>query len=275
MNAPLQDHYTTGTLLSAIEAGLRALGLSPENVSADDLAPADEFHIGGREATVAFFEGMTIAPADRLLDIGCGLGGPARYVARTYGCRVAGVDRTAEFVETGRELNRWVGLEDRVELAHGDATDTPFEEASFDGAYMLHVGMNIPDKQALFREAFRLLKPGAWFDVYEICRTGEGELALPLPWASTPAISHVVDLEAYERAMGDAGFGVRSTENRLAFALTFFERMLQRAREAGPPPLGLQTHMGPEMATKFQHLIQGLKDGVVAPFTMRAVKPAR
>ena len=100
------------------------------------------------------------APTDDLLDIGSGLGGPARYFAQRFGCRVTGIDLTAEFCEVARELTRLLELEDRVTIEHGNALAMPFADARFDGAYSMNVSMNIKDKDRLYREVARVLKPG-------------------------------------------------------------------------------------------------------------------
>jgi SAM-dependent methyltransferase len=142
----VSKHYFHGDLLAAIQRALDVLGRSPANITIDDLAPIDEFHIGGRQASEDFLGQLGLAPGMHVLEIGCGLGGAARLVASRYECRVAGIDLTPEYVETAKALCAWVGLQDRIVLQEGSALSLPFEDAAFDAAYMLHVGMNIPDK---------------------------------------------------------------------------------------------------------------------------------
>ena len=136
------DHYLHGDLLAAIEGSLGKLGKTVDEVTINDLAPVDEFHIGGKLATEHLMDQLNFSPQDDILDVGCGLGGAARYVASNYGTRVTGIDLSREYVETGKALCAWVKLGDRVTLEHGSATAMPFREASFSGGYMLHVGMN-------------------------------------------------------------------------------------------------------------------------------------
>ena len=121
------------------------------------------------------------------------MGGGARYAAARFGCRVSGIDLTPEFVETGSVLCQWVGLDGQVSLKQGSALDMPFEKASFDAAFMMHVGMNIPEKEALFSEVARVLKPGAIFGVYDVMKTGEGNFVFPVPWAETQQTSGAGD----------------------------------------------------------------------------------
>ena len=182
----IEAHYTRGHLIRAITEGLAGLGRTPQSVTPDELSPVDEFHVGGRQATEELMQQLHLAKDVRVLDVGSGLGGPARFVASRYGSRVTGIDLTAEYVETARTLTEWTGLGERLSFHHGSALDTPFADAEFDSAYMLHVGMNIPDKKALFREVSRVLKAGGLFAVYDVMKTGDAPLAFPVPWASTP-----------------------------------------------------------------------------------------
>ena len=158
------NHYTRGDLLSAIRAGVEKLGKTPETVTIEDLAPVDEFHIGGRMATRSFLDQIGIRPEDHVLDVGCGIGGASRFAARTYGCQVTGMDLTEEYVETGNTLCSWLGLENRVKLSQGNALAMNLPDATVDKAFMLHVGMNIPDKASLARWGLRDLRHhGSWW----------------------------------------------------------------------------------------------------------------
>ena len=142
----VSHHYTRGNLVAAIRGGVEALGKTINSITIDDLAPVDEYHIGGRQASEDFLGQLDLTPEKQLLDVGCGLGGAARFVASRYGCQVTGVDLTPEFIETGKVVCGWVGLDNRVFLHLGSALAMPFADHVFDCAYMLHVGMNIVDK---------------------------------------------------------------------------------------------------------------------------------
>lgn len=155
----------------------------------------------------------------RLLDLGSGIGGPARYFAGHRGCRVTGVDLSAEFCDTAKELSSRTGLGDRTEYHQGSAASLPFPDATFDGAYMLHVGMNIPAKASVFREVARVLKPGAVFGIFDIMREAAGDLNFPLPWASGPQTSFVETAGTYTELLRAAGFAIRKQRSRGAFAL--------------------------------------------------------
>jgi SAM-dependent methyltransferase len=269
----IESHYARGDLLQAISTGIERLGRTPETVSIEDLAPVDEFHIGGSLATRSFLDQVSITPGDHVLDIGCGLGGSSRFAARAYGCRVTGVDLTDAYVEAGRVLSSWVGLKDRVSLVQGNALAMDFSANTFDKAFMLHVGMNIPDKLLLAEEAWRVLKPGGVFGIYDVMRVGSEDLLFPVPWATVPETSSVAAPGDYKSALVSAGFELVNERNRRDFALGFFERLrADAAADEGPPPLGLHLLMGKNASTKVQNMIENISQGRVAPVELIAAK---
>ncbi len=273
VQADVSDHYTHGDLLEAIRAGLASLGKAPDTVTADDLAPVDEFHIGGRQASKDFLDQLGFTPDMHILDVGCGLGGAARFAALRYGSRITGIDLTPEYVATGNSLSEWVGLRPRVSLHEGNALAMPFDDGTFDGAYMLHAGMNIADKDRLAAEVSRVLKPGSLFGIYDIMRTGRGELAYPVPWASSAGLSQAAEPKCYKSALQAAGFEIASERNRSDFALNFFEELRARSSAAGgPPPLGLHLLMGKTTPEKVKNMIANVSDGLIAPVELIARK---
>lgn len=160
-NQSVSGHYQHGDLLNAIQGAIAKLGKTIENITIDDLASVDEFHIGGRQATANFLSQLNFSAQDHLLDVGCGLGGTGRYVAQKYKSRVTGIDLTEEYIETGKTLSSWLKLEQQINLQLGNALCLPFPDQSFDGGYMMHVGMNIDQKEQLFAEIQRVLRPGS------------------------------------------------------------------------------------------------------------------
>jgi ubiquinone/menaquinone biosynthesis C-methylase UbiE len=266
------QHYTHGGLLDAIRAGVAALGKTTDKINVDDLAPVDEFHIGGRKASVEFFGQLDFSATHHVLDVGCGLGGPARFAATRYGCRVTGIDLTPEYVETGKVLCQWTSLDDLVSLHQGSALSMPFLDRAFDGAYMMHVGMNISDKAKLCSEVHRTLQSGSLFGIYDIMQIGDGDLTYPVPWATTADTSVVSSAEQYKSALRDAGFAVVVERNRRGFALAFFEELRARTAASGPPPLGLQVLMGASAPVKIQNMIANIAAGRIAPVEVIARK---
>lgn len=259
-------HYTHGSLERAVLDALIASGRDTDRLAPPDLAPVDEFHIGGRQATIDFADQLEVRPGLHLLDIGCGLGGASRYFAHERGCQVTGIDLTEEYVRVAESLARRVGLEDRVTYRQGSALDLPFAPETFDGAYMLHVGMNIRDKRSLLAEVRRVLKPGGIFGIYDVMREGEGDLSFPVPWASSPDTSFVESAADYRRLLKDAGFSVEKERSRRDFAIDFFRQLRAlTAQSGGPPPLGLHILMGAASPQKVANMMDNLERGLIAP----------
>ena len=229
-------HYTSGDLLARLEARLREDGVDPARPGADALAPYDHFHGRGLEATEDMAAQLRITAGDHILDVGSGLGGPARYLARRFGCRVSGIDLTDEFCAVARHLTALLGLDERVSITEGDALAMPYDDAAFDGAYSMNVSMNIADKRALYREIHRVLKPGAWLMLSEAAQGPGGAPDYPTPWARTAASSFLAT-EAETRASLEAcGFAIESLRETTEAALAYGARS-RRLVEAGGKPL--------------------------------------
>lgn len=272
-NKTVLDNYLHGNLLNAIEAALPTLGKTTENVTIEDLAPVDEFHIGSRLATDNLIGQLNFTETSHVLDVGCGLGGAARYLASNYKSQVTGIDLTPEYIETGKVLSTWLNLDKNVTLHQGSALSMPFENNMFDGGYMLHVGMNIDDKASLFSEIYRVLKPGASFGVYDIMRQKDGELTYPVPWATESSTSKLSTPAEYIKALSDAGFDVSEENNRRDFALEFFKQLrVKTEANGGPLPLGLHILMQKSTAGKIKNMIDNIANGYIAPVEIIATK---
>lgn len=267
--AQVSEHYSTGEVLPKIEAALIQLGIDPDQLSAESLKPVDEFHTGGLAATEALISQVTIPPGAHLLDIGSGLGGTARYLAGHHDCRVTGVDLTEEYVEVAGELGRRTGTTDRTDFHVGSATDLPFKDGSFDGAVMFHVGMNIADKHALFREVSRVLKPDAFFALFDVMRgTNHDALDFPLPWSAKPETSFVEEPGSYKKAAEQAGFALETERDRSQFALEYFAAVFAAIQDKGAPPLGIHLLMGETASQKLQNYVANVENGRAAPTEM-------
>jgi ubiquinone/menaquinone biosynthesis C-methylase UbiE len=269
----VSEHYAHGKLLGAIQASVTKLGKTIDTITIQDLAAVDEFHIGGRLATDNLLDQLNFSEQDHILDVGCGLGGVSRFVANKCNNRVTGIDLTQEYIDVGKVLCAWVGLEKQVSLHQGSALSMPFENATFDGALMLHVGMNIEDKARLFSEVYRLLRPGSLFAVYDVMRVNDGELTYPVPWATENSTCWISTPGQYEQALTNAGFKVSSENNRRDFALDLFEKMRAKKETIkGPPPLGLHTLMQGNTAAMVKNMIKSIAVGLIAPFEFIAIK---
>jgi ubiquinone/menaquinone biosynthesis C-methylase UbiE len=261
-------HYAHGSLEQAILEALAAAGKDVDRLSPADLAPVDEFHVGGRPATVAFAGQLGVHRGMRLLDVGCGLGGAARYFAHEHGCHVTGIDLSGEYVTVANALAARVGLGAMVSCQQGSALALPFTPGSFDAAYLLHVGMNIENKSGLFAQIRRVLAPSGILGIYDVMRLGAGELSYPVPWAGGPEASFVADAATYRRLLEAAGFEVLKERNRRDFALEIFRQMRARSASGRPAPLGLHIVMGDNAAQKIANMMNDIDCGLVAPTEM-------
>jgi len=273
MKNSVAAHYTHGQLLDRIVSGVEAIGKTAATVTVDELAPVDEFHIGGRQASEDFISQLELSADDHTLDVGCGIGGTCRFVASRFGCRVTGIDLTPEFVSTGQSLCDWVGLSGQVELHQGDASAMPFTDQSFDAAFMLHVGMNIANKAGLFAEVYRLIKPGGFFGVYDVMQTSDEPLSYPVPWSSVAGTSALATRAQYTEALELAGFGVLKIRDRREFAAEFFAETRRRMDQAGgAPPLGVHIAMGESATVKISNMVENIAAGRISPVEIIAIK---
>ncbi|MDA1356905.1 MAG: class I SAM-dependent methyltransferase [Proteobacteria bacterium] len=185
------QHYGADDLLARIDAGLKSSGVDPARLTLEDLAPVDEFHIGGRKATQHAVSRMSLSASDHLLDVGCGLGGAVRYISAAIGCRATGIDLTPEFIDVARNLTARLGLSAPPEFETASALAMPFEDQTFDAAITFHVAMNIPDRAGLYTEIARVLRPGATFCIYDVIKLGPAisPIRRPGPSRRKPAMS--------------------------------------------------------------------------------------
>ena len=270
-NTEIIEHYQGSNLYESIVDGLRKAGLNMDNLSPENLSAADEFHIGGTEATDFVCDKVGDFAGQKLLDVGCGIGGPARFISNRMGCEVVGVDLTPDFVRTGNLLTGLVSMTNAVTLMEGNAAELSFPPSSFDAAYMMHVGMNISDKRGTFKEVNRVLKDRGLFVIYDVMCLKEQQLTYPLPWASNKEGSAVDAPETYQSILEAEGFAVTEIDVKRDFAVGFFENMMKKM-EGGPPPLGLHLVMGSNTAVKVQNVHRQIVDGLLAPVLMVAKK---
>jgi len=264
------SYYTRGRLEDTILQALSRAGKDLANLTHGDLAALDEFHVGGREATQELAAQMELRPGIHLLDVGSGIGGPARYFAAEQGCRVTGVDLTEEFVFVSRSLTRRTKLDHAVEFLQGSALALPFETGSFERAYTIHAGMNIADKLGLCREVRRVLRAEGLFAIFDLMRTAQGPIHYPVPWALTEETSFAAYVNDYRDTLTAAGFHVTRERHRGDFALDFMQRMMARVAQGGPPALGLHLLMGESTKVMLSNVHAMIQEGILAPVELFA-----
>jgi ubiquinone/menaquinone biosynthesis C-methylase UbiE len=255
---------------SAVAA--RAAGKNPDRLIIDDLAPIDEFHTRGRAATEELAAALPEAPDGDVLDVGSGLGGPARFLAARRGLEVVGIDLISKYAAVAEALTRRCGLAGRARFLAGDALALPFPDACFAAACTQHVAMNIEDKAALYAGIARVLRPGGSFVLHDMLQGPGGAVTYPVPWSRDGAASFLVDPATLERLLAAAGFTVLERRDRRAESVAWFEAMAARAAASGRPPVGLHLLFGPLFAEMRQNLLVNLREERIVPTLVRAVR---
>ncbi|NQU59564.1 MAG: methyltransferase domain-containing protein [Rhodospirillales bacterium] len=270
IESAVAQHYGNDNLVARIMAGLEAAGADINVLQMEDLAPVDEFHIGGREATKRAVAKMALGPDSRVLDIGCGIGGAVRYIADEFGCQVTGIDLTPEFISTAQALSIMTGQGDMARFEIASALDMPFDAAAFDAAVTFHVAMNIPDREGLYGEIARVLAPGGVLCIYDVMKKSDEPLSFPVPWSETPDTSHLTTPDEMLVLLTSAGFEVEYVEDRTNAAIEIFKQSEAAAANDGLPLLGVHLIMGPTAPQKFKNTRENIENGLIGPVLMVA-----
>ena len=261
------SHYERGDIAVRILKAAHDAGYNMEKLKAENLSKFDHYHVGGVRATAYFAGKLSIVSYFDVLDIGGGIGGPARYIASKTSAKVTSLDVTPSFTEANRVLTAETNLQKKVKAVTGSALSMPFKDDRFDVAYMMHVGMNIKDKETLFAEARRVIKDNGAFGIYDIFKTKpDTELIYPVPWADTPDTSFVTTVHETSAMLEQAGFNVRLIENRKAAALTHLGKLSQMRAAPSPCLADTKDEDAARPPQKVTHLHDNLKAGLCAPY---------
>lgn len=264
IEALVDKYYGFGGIMQEIEAGLSLAGEDVSSFTVDDLAPIDEFHTRGRESTLEVAGLANLKASDLVLDVGCGLGGTARFLAERYKCHVSGIDLTAEYISVGRKLTERIGLNDRVELSHGSALELPYGDERFDIVWTEHVQMHIADKSRFYAEMARVLKPGGRLLFHDIFR-GPGEPPLyPTPWAEDETISILAKETEARSIIAQQGLQIDQWRNKVQESVEFCELKIAQIESDSPPVLGTHLLMGSDAKKKLQNYNRNLKEDRVS-----------
>jgi SAM-dependent methyltransferase len=260
MESSVKHHYHSSNLSRRIQDALEKSGKNTGSLALKDLAAVDQLHTGGAPATIALLKKTNLADKPRILDAGCGIGGSSRLLAKSYQCRVTGIDLSSSFIETARDLTRWCRLDPGINFEQGSVLDMPFETNTFDAILCQHILMNIQDKKTALKEFYRVLKPGGTLILHEIFQGENKALALPVPWAGDPKISFLLPWEKFETLLARTGFTSDYFSNETQTALAWWQRIHAAGKNKTPRPLGPRLVFGENadlfstnMQTNFQN----------------------
>jgi ubiquinone/menaquinone biosynthesis C-methylase UbiE len=273
--AVVERHYTRPNLENTILTALRNAGKNIHQLTVDDLAPIDEFHTRGREATanLASLLNNNLQPNFHVLDVGAGIGGPSRYLASKFGCHVTGLDLVSEYCRVADSLAKRVKLDNLLTYRQGDATHMPFDDATFDVVWTQHASMNIAYKKRFYSEMHRVLKPGGKLAIYDVFKGSNSSnidgstssIHFPVPWAPDPSISHLILGEEARKLLKEViRFKEVAWEDKTESVIDWIKQMIKRAQTNGPPQIGLHVLVGPQWSDLVKNLLKNLEEGRIA-----------
>jgi sarcosine/dimethylglycine N-methyltransferase len=257
----LTAHYGGGGFIARIDDALAAAGLDADRLTPSDLAALDHFHARGLLATRELAEAVQPQAHERVIDVGSGLGGPSRYLAYTHECRVSGIDLSPSFVEAATYLSERLGISDKVDYQCGNALSLPFTSESFDIAWTQHVAMNIADRDGLYGEVFRVLRPGGRFAIYDVVARDGTDIVFPVPWSRTAQTSFLLSEENMRSTLLRQGFSVSSWADRSDAAISWYAEQQAARANRQSPAVNLQLAMGPEFPAMSANFGRNLREG--------------
>jgi SAM-dependent methyltransferase len=271
--ASVADHWADRDVYGRIVSALERASKSLDALTVEDLAPVDHFHARGFPATVDLANRLPVERGDHLLDIGCGVGGPARYFAQRFGCKVSGIDITGPFVEAANKLTALLEMGDRVVIEQGDGGRLPYDDDAFEGAYAQHVTMNVADRPRFFGEAWRVLKSGGFFALTEHGLGPKGSPHHPLPWSEDGTGEFLISPSETRELLAAAGFvDIQSEDTGLQYVAAY-RTALKLADRGELPELGLHVLMGPTAPEKMRNSARNIEEGRTHPVQVVCRKP--
>ncbi|WP_119460978.1 methyltransferase domain-containing protein [Rhodospirillaceae bacterium SYSU D60014] len=259
--AVVERHYSQADLGDKILEAVRAAGKDPNALVPADLTPFDQFHLRGDAATRELAGMAELRPDLAVLDVGSGIGGPARFLATEFGCRVTGLDLTEDFCRTATMLTARTGLADRVSFRQGDALAMPFADGDFDVVWTQHAAMNIADKARLYAESHRVLRPGGRLALNDVLAGPKVDgLHFPVPWASSAELSFLIPPDALRDLLTSAGFRQCAWRDCTDAVIAWFQEMRARRDSAAAEVPGRHLVVGPDFRTRLANLDRNIRE---------------
>ena len=260
----INNHYGQTDLSSKILKALGDAGKDINSLTREDLSSFDQFHNGGLAATMELASLAGLREGMRVLDVGCGVGGPARTLAAEFGCYITGIDLTEEYCLAAEMLTARLGMADKVNFRCGSALDLPYEDESFDAVWMQNASMNIADKATLYGEVRRVLRTGGRFATQDVMSGPVTPLIFPMPWADDPSINFLIDPTEFRQLLREIGFkevawvdatekGIEVQRQRLAVAST-------AASSGNAAPIGIEVLMASDYASKMANILPNYEE---------------
>lgn len=256
--------FDTDPLTARILSALRGSGRNLESLTYRDLVPVSELHNRGKQATSDLARLAEIRADHHVLDVGCGIGGPARTLAAEIGCRVTGIDIAEEFCVAASALNAQVGLSERIVIREVDALALPFEDQSFDIVWTQHASMNIADKQALFTEMHRVLRSDGRLALHDVVAGQVQPIHFPVPWATGPSVSFLATTDEVRSLARACGFRELAWHDHTQLTEDWWRKMRERASGQEPSTLNPGLVMGSQFPVMANNMYQNIRERRVA-----------
>jgi sarcosine/dimethylglycine N-methyltransferase len=260
----VNQHYGQPYLKAKVLAALQNAGKNVDALTRDDLKTFDEFHFGGIAETRNLAELAALKPDTHVLDIGSGLGGPARTLAAEFGCRVTGLDLTDEFCQVAGMLTERVGLADCITFRQGNALDMPFDDSTFDVAWTQFAGMNIEDKARLYSEVRRVLKNGGLLAFHEVMAGSIPDLHYPVFWANDASLNYLKSPQEIWQLLTERNFEEVAWKDLTEHSAAWFRTFLGRPQQSGPAPLGSDIFIPDSVPQKAANVLRNLEENRIA-----------
>lgn len=259
----LTNHYAADGIRERLEASLAEAGLDSGALTWQQLAQLDQFHTRGLQAVKELGDLLELEPNQKVLDLGSGLGGPARYLAAVKNCQVVGIDLTPIYVEIAQYLSDRCGLSEKTSFVQGDAAQLKFDDNSFDATITVHVSMNIKEKDGFYAGVHRVLKPGGRFAIYDVANGDVQPVLYPTGWSSEAETSYLSTLAETEHQLKSAGFSIETFEDATQEALDWLEMIqaLQTSATDSPKQPELRAVIGSRFGPIFKTMAQNFVEG--------------